>query len=418
MKTIYLVGVGMGNPETLTVQAKKAIASSDLLIGAHRLTEGFPEFQGLVQKEVMAEKILEKIKENMTLDTVSVLLSGDVGFFSGAKRVNHLIEEAKAQKVIPETVNTEFIPGISSLQYFSSKLKISWEGVHVISLHGRSGNIAGAVFNHRKTFFLTDSQNTPEHICQVLMENGLHEAIVHVGERLSYPEERIVSGKADTLIAGEFAPLSVVLVENEQRIEKLEVTHGLADELFIRGKVPMTKSEIRSISLSKLRLRSGDILYDIGAGTGSVAVEMALQAKEGWVYAIEHNEEAADLIRTNGARFGAWNIKVIPGKAPGACLDLPSPDRAFIGGSGGNLPEILALLVEKNPQIRVVVNAITLETMAETLHQFNVHGFEDIDLVQVFVAHGKEVGKYHMMQAQNPIFILSGERRPVSVPEE
>lgn len=415
MKSIYLVGVGMGNPETLTIQAKQAIAGSDLLIGAQRLTEGFPEFPGQVQAEIMAEKILTHIKADTTLDKVAVLLSGDVGFFSGAKRLNRLIEEEKAQGGLAVDVEVEFIPGISSLQYFCSRLKTSWNDVHVVSLHGRIGNIAGAVFSHAKTFFLTDSTHTPERICQALAEHQLKHAVVHVGERLSYPDECIVSGTAAELADRKFAHLSVVLVENErQLVEKPEVTHGLDDSFFVRGKVPMTKSEIRSISLSKLRLRSDDILYDIGAGTGSVAVEMALQASNGYVYAIERGEEAAELIRTNAERLGAWNLRVIPGKAPEACRDLPPPDRAFIGGSGGDLPEILALLVEKNPQIRVVINAITLETMAEALHQFQVHGFADIDLVQIFAAHGKEVGKYHMMQGQNPVFILSGERKPLT----
>jgi precorrin-6Y C5,15-methyltransferase (decarboxylating) len=200
-----------------------------------------------------------------------------------------------------------------------------------------------------------------------------------------------------------------MLVENNKTIERPVVTHGIKDVLFERGQVPMTKNEIRSISLSKLQLRPGDIVYDVGAGTGSVSVEMALQAYEGSVYAVEFNEEALDLIRRNAEKFGAWNLEVVAGKAPEALADLPAPDRAFIGGSKGNLAEILELLVKKNPKIRVVVNAITLETMAEALEQFRKLGFEDIDVVQIFAAHGKAAGSYHMMQGQNPVFIISGE---------
>ena len=137
---------------------------------------------------------------------------------------------------------------------------------------------------------------------------------------------------------------------------------------------------------------------------------MAFQAYEGSVYAVEYNEEALELIRQNAEQFGVWNVKVIEGKAPGALEDLPVPDRAFIGGSKGNLAEILDLLVQKNPKIRVVVNAITLETMAEAIGQFQKLGFEQIDIVQIFAAHGKTAGNYHMMLGQNPVFIISGEK--------
>jgi precorrin-6Y C5,15-methyltransferase (decarboxylating) len=136
---------------------------------------------------------------------------------------------------------------------------------------------------------------------------------------------------------------------------------------------------------------------------------MALQANEGSVYAVEFNEEALGLIRRNAERFGAWNLEVIEGKAPEALENLPAPDRAFIGGSKGNLAQIMELLVKKNPKIRVVVNAITLETMTEAMEQFRRLGFEDIDIVQIFAAHGETAGGYHMMQGQNPVFIISGE---------
>jgi precorrin-6Y C5,15-methyltransferase (decarboxylating) len=202
-----------------------------------------------------------------------------------------------------------------------------------------------------------------------------------------------------------------MLVENEKTIQRSVITHGIEDELFLRGNVPMTKSEIRSVSISKLQLRPGDVIYDVGAGTGSVSVEMALQAREGRVYAVEYDEEALGLIRRNAEQFGAWNLNVIEGKAPGALEDLPAPDRAFIGGSGGNLAEILELLTKRNPRIRVVVNAITLETMAEAVSQFSRLGFADVDIVQIFAARGKAAGNYHMMQGQNPVFIISGEMR-------
>ena len=402
MKKIYLVGIGMGNIETLTEQGRKAIEASELLIGAERMVNAFPDYQGDVCYAISPAKIMDYILEHPEHKIIAVIFSGDVGFYSGAKKLNRIIEERNDYE-------TEFIPGISSLQYFSSKLKLPWEDTKVVSLHGREDNVMGAVWNNSKIFFLTGGDYSVRRVCRVLCENQLKEAVVHVGERLSYKNERIITGTAENLVREEFDPLAVMLVENGKMIRRSVITHGIGDELFLRGQVPMTKSEIRSISLSKLQLRPGDVVYDVGAGTGSVSVEMALQACEGSVYAVECNEEALSLIRQNAERFGVWNLKAVAGKAPEALRDLPAPDRAFIGGSKGNLAEILALLAQKNPEIRVVINAITLETMTEAISSFQKLGFEDIDIVQIFAAHGKAAGNYHMMQGQNPVFIISGE---------
>lgn len=410
MKKIYLVGIGMGNIETLTEQGKKAVQASELLIGAQRMVNSFPEYDGKVCCAITPEKIMDAILEHKASSTVAVVFSGDTGFFSGAKKLNSAIEAQQLSQGSPwNEYETEFIPGISSLQYFASRIKVSWEDTKIVSLHGREANIAGIVRNHEKIFFLTGGDYPVERICRLLCENELGAAAVHIGERLSYENERIVSGTAGELAGEEFDSLAVMLVENQEIMHRAAVTHGIGDELFLRGKVPMTKSEIRSISLSKLRLRLDDVIYDVGAGTGSVSVEMALQSCEGIVYAVEFHEEALGLIRQNAEQFKVRNIRIVEGKAPEALKGLPAPDRVFIGGSKGNLGEILELLVLKNPRVRVVVNAVTLETLAETITHFKRLGFTDMDIVQVFAARGTEVGNYHMMQGQNPVFIISGE---------
>ena len=228
---------------------------------------------------------------------------------------------------------------------------------------------------------------------------------VSVGEELSYESERIITGTAAELSEMEFAPLCVMLFQNQEA--DCTKTHGISDEEFVRAKVPMTKEEIRSVSLSKLRLAADSVIYDVGAGTGSVSIEMALQAEDGHVYAIEKKEEAADLIEENKHKFKVQHVTVVRGLAPDALDGLPAPTHAFIGGSSGNLKEILTCIFEKNPKARIVINAIVLETVAEAVSCIKGMKVEDVDIVSLSSARSKEVGPYHMMMGQNPVYVIS-----------
>ena len=170
----------------------------------------------------------------------------------------------------------------------------------------------------------------------------------------------------------------------------------------------MTKEEVRSVSLSRLALREDDLVWDVGAGTGSVAVEAALQAPWGRVFAVEQKPEACALIRQNRDAFSAWNLEVVEGEAPDALRDLPAPDCVFIGGSSGTLGEMLQLALQKKPAVRVVINAITLETLAEGMKWMTALPMEEVQVVQLSAARSRQAGNYHLMMGQNPVAILSG----------
>ena len=353
----------------------------------------------------MAADILQILQEEGP-EKAAVLLSGDLGFYSGAKSLLPLLREAG--------IETACHCGISSLQYFCGRLERPWEGIHAASAHGRSCDPAALVRRHGTVFFLTGEKRgqTPGDLCQQLVEGGCPKAQVWVGSRLSYPDEVIAIGRAEEFARMKFPPLSVVLAEGEpERLPWPYVTPGIPDSGFIRDKVPMTKAEVRAVALSKLRIAPGDTLWDVGAGTGSVAVEMALLLREGQVFAIEGKKEACALIQENARKFGLKNLTLVEGKAPAALEALPPPDGVFIGGSGGNLREILETALKKTPQVRVVVAVSTLETLSQGLAALAELPFGETEVVQLTAARSRELGRYHQMEGQNPVFLLRGEGR-------
>ena len=182
----------------------------------------------------------------------------------------------------------------------------------------------------------------------------------------------------------------------------------MRDEWFIRGEIPMTKSEVRAVSVSKLELCRDNIVYDIGAGTGSVSAEAALKVPEGHVYAFEQKEEGCALIRANAEKAGVKNLTVVPGKAPESLYGYPAPDRVFLGGSSGNMEEILDLVTELNPAVQLVINVIALESLSQAMEWFRKKGWEP-EVVCMQVSRAAKRGPYHMMQAQNPIYVLTAQ---------
>ncbi len=186
-----------------------------------------------------------------------------------------------------------------------------------------------------------------------------------------------------------------------------QITHGIKDEEFIRDEVPMTKEEVREISICKLRLSENAVFYDVGSGTGSVAVETALLSRNIRVFAIETDPDAVALIRKNRGKFGAENIEIIEGRAPDAFERLPAPTHAFIGGTKGSLKSILSALREKNPRMRVVMNAVTLESVSQMTEALKDFPITDDEIVQVSISRSRKIGNYHMMQANNPVFVFS-----------
>lgn len=396
-RKVTIVGIGMGAKDNMTLEAIKACENADVILGATRMLEvckdlGKPTYAGYKY-----ELLKEYLDTHTEYKNAVLLMSGDIGFYSGAKK---MVEYLK------EDYEVETLSGISSVVYFCTKLHKSWDDVKLMSLHGKSGNLVAAVASNKKVFSLIGGKDAVGILASELTEYGLGEATIYVGTDLSYPNETILSGKAASLAGKPIGGLCVILVENEHAGNRA-LTHGIEDEEFIRAKVPMTKAEIRSISLSKLKLYKDSVIYDVGAGTGSVSIEAALQAEEGMVYAIEKNEEACALIEENKRKFHTANIEVVKGLAPEALEGLPIPTHAFIGGSSGNMKEILQVLMAKNKNIRVVINTIALESISETLTCIKELPVKNVDIASVNIAKSRTLGRYHMMTGLNPIYIVS-----------
>ena len=397
---VTVVGIGPGSREAMTEEVRAALAEADLVIGAGRMLEAVCR-PGQARYEAIApEKIAAYLREHRQYGRCVVAMSGDTGFFSGARKLLPLLADCRV----------EVLPGLSSLSVLCARLGTGYEDVRCVSLHGRDRDIAADVSRHRRVFALVGGADGVSGLCRRLTEAGLGDVSVSVGERLGYPDEAVTRGTAGALAERTFHPLSAVLIENSAA--SAVVTHGLPDEAFQRGgpqgaAVPMTKSEVRAVALSKLRLTAGAVCWDVGAGTGSVAIEMALQAREGRVYAIEKRREALELLEENRRRLGAWNLEVVPGAAPEACRELPAPTHVFIGGSSGELREIVALALEKNPQVRIVASAIALETVAELTSCIKEFSFTETEVVSLTVARGRAAGSYHLMTGQNPVYLYT-----------
>lgn len=402
---ITLLGIGMGTEDTLTVQGKTALRKAELLIGASRMIEAVKLPHHHVVCEYRSDQIVTYIKEHPEYENIVIALSGDVGFYSGAKK---LLDQLDGK--------TEVICGISSVAYFMAKIGLSWDDAVLKSAHGRNANLISLIRHNRKVFAILGKEEMVSELAKELCRYGMEEVMLYVGEKLSYEDEKIVSRPAKELTSYFTDTLCVVCAYNPEA-QPAPATHGIPDEEFIRGKAPMTKEEVRAVSLSKLKLLEDSVCYDVGAGTGSVSVEMALRANQGRVYAIEKKEEALQLLKENKEKFAAANLHIIAGKAPQAMEQLETPSHAFIGGSSGNLKEIVETLLDKNKNVRIVINCITLETVCETMELLSVYEFAETEIVQLCASRSRHVGRYHMMTGENPIYIFTCQN-PQNMPDK
>ena len=412
-RKIILSGIGMGNTDGMTREAYHAFEEAEVIFGAERMLENLPG-KGIKVPYYRADDIISYLIEHPQYTKVAAAFSGDSGFYSGAQSMKKALEEANEKGILKS--ETTILPGISSVSALAARLGVSWNDAVLASIHGRRTNVVNLVRKNTKVFLLLSGKNDFEMLVNKFREAGINHVKISAGYRLSYPEEKLFTFYLDEFETKLFdLPEGVYtcLIENEDCEEQI-LTPGIDDEIFSRTKVPMTKNEVRVLSISRLELTKKAVVYDVGSGTGSVSAECARLSHDIVVFAIEQKEEAANLTKENAARLGLSDqIVVINKKAPEGFEELPTPTHVFIGGSSGVLSDILSaiqkkLIVKENTKgVRVVINAVSLETIAQITKLIQTYPVKHVQLTQIQASRAHKLGSYNLMQAQNPVLIAS-----------
>ncbi len=397
--------------DSLANMALEIIESSDVLFGGERHLSYFSDFKGerFAVKSNLKD-VVAKIKENKG-GKITVLASGDPGFYGIA---DYLLKNLPKKDI-------EIIPNISSMQWAFAKIKETWHDAVIVSSHGRDiERIIEAARHNNKIGIFTSSGDEPKRIAEALLNDGLADFNAYICEDLGSPTEKITACSLDEVRQKTFSPLNIMILiipppltgggkgEGGEKGFQINAIFGLPDSAFSHSAGLITKEEIRAITLAKLRLKDNGILWDIGAGSGSVAIEAGRIAKNGKAYAIEKNAERIDLIKKNIKRFGVTNVDIIHGKAPDILNDLRSPDSVFIGGSSGRLKAILEVCCKRlNTNGRIVINAITLDTLKSATDSLKWLGMP-FDVISVNIARSKDIADSIFFEAQNPVYIISG----------
>jgi precorrin-6Y C5,15-methyltransferase (decarboxylating) len=412
-RAVTLVGIGDDGCKGLTARAMDAIARADVLVGGERHLELVPDFRG--ERIVLRNGVgaaLDRITQLAGEHQVCVLASGDPLFFGIGSLV---IRRVGAEHV-------EVVPQPSSVQLAFARAGLKWDDAAVLTFHGRPlEGFLTRLRSHSKVAVLTDGENSPPRLGAHMVEHGETGWHAWVCENLGGPDERVRTCSVGELsVLADVGPLNVLVLERTdpswREPPSLPFLHEDAFAKRMPKKGLITKREVRLLSLAALGLRRDSVVWDVGAGSGSVSIEAALLAPRGRVYAVEVDPEGVEICRENLRAHAVDNVRVIAGRAPDALADLEAPDAVFVGGSKGSMEEIIDVALERlKPGGRLVVNAITLENAGEAYQTFRRRGLvPEVTLLQV--SRAEPLAHYLRFEALNPIQIFAVEK-PAAGPE-
>ncbi|MFQ5894945.1 MAG: precorrin-6y C5,15-methyltransferase (decarboxylating) subunit CbiE [Nitrospinota bacterium] len=403
-RMVDVVGVGMEGPASLAPPALERVRRAEILIGGGRHLALFPGVGGeRVAIRNNLKEVVELIRSNYQKKNIVVLASGDPNFYG----IGHYL----CLKLPREWLR--FTPNVSSMQLAFARIRQSWQDAALLSVHARPIEaVVDAARRSAKVGLFTDDEHTPARVGEALLAAGIRNYRAYVCEELGGKGERVTEMPLEELPAFQCSPLNVLILlrEGERAPSPADWTLGIDEEEFLHRKPELgliTKKEVRVLSLARMNLREESVVWDVGAASASVAIEAARIAHRGTVYAIEKNEEDVGYARANVAKFGAHNVRLFHGRAPGGCRNWPEADAIFIGGSGGELPELIALCRKKlKPGGRIVANVATIENLAASVKLLQEQGLA-VEVTQVNVARSKPILKMSRFEPLPTVFIVT-----------
>ena len=402
MSEVLIIGI---SGRSLAREQKQRIAGCAAVVVSSR-------FRALVQgldvpciPIAPVRDMVEAVARTLDRGKVAILASGDPLFF-GIGRT--MISRFGARRV-------RIFPALSAMQLACAKFRVPWDDLTMLSLHGRDPEgLAGKILSHPGVMLLTDHRNTPDRIAARLLarleeyddRQRIRAIRIRVAENLGLADERIVAGTLEEIAAASFAPLNIMLVEQDLSGPPVPL-FGLGEEEISHSRGLITKDEVRAVVLHCLRLPGQGVLWDVGGGSGSVSLAAARPAPGLDLFTVEKKEEGLANIRRNIGRFNLYNIRVIAGEAPRVLAGLPAPDRVFIGGSGGRLQEIVNHCAEHlAPGGRLVATAVLASTAEQAPELMRGAGLS-VDLRRISVVREQADGE---KKNCNPITIITGSR--------
>jgi precorrin-6Y C5,15-methyltransferase (decarboxylating) len=399
---VHIIGVA---PEgSLLPEARRLLNQAELVFGGRRLLRVFPSLSGekIIIKNNLAE-VASLIKRNLGRKRMVVLASGDPNFYGIASYLTGRLGKNAV----------DIIPHVSAMQLAFARIKESWEDAVFVSVHSRPiADIVGVVGSNAKLGVFTDDKHTPAAIARVLLEHGVDGYRAYVCQNLGSKGEKVVKTDLHGLAKMKFSPLNVLILLKEKPKTRPQPILGIPEASFYRRREGLiTKQELRAVSLAKMHLAEGSIVWDIGAGSGAVSIEASFLARKGHIYAIEKNEKDIAIIKKNLRKFNAYNVEVVKTFAPDGLNNLPDPTAVFIGGSGGRVKEILDLVSQRlKPGGHIVINVVALENLSAAVNALKARGFVP-DITLVNIARSTKVMELTRFEALNPVFVVSGVKK-------
>ena len=394
---IYLVGAGMAGWEGFSARALDVISQAQVMVGHQRHLDIFPDFAGT--KMVLGElsTLLDFLQKTDKL--VVVLASGDPTFF-GISRF--LLRNLPKERI-------EIFANVTSMQYAFSRIKEPWDDAIFVSVHGRGMHAAvDKIIAAEKACVLTDKLNTPAAIARELIARGAEGYEAWLCEDLGLVTEKFTRTDVRGLLELKPSDLNILILIRTYEPNLVQYPLiGIDDDEFQTFKKLITKQEVRAVTLSKLQLQDDLVMWDIGAGSCSVSIEASNLMPNGRIFAVERNPQSVGFIQQNLQKFCTRNVKLVESYAPDGLDDLPDPDRVFIGGAGGNLEEIIDAVDKRlRPDGLIVLNAVTLDTLAKAVEFLEDHGYT-VEATCVNISKTRRLTEYKMFEAQNPVYIIS-----------